>query len=222
MADVRIITRPLTNWPGQLRTDGQRKPNPFSTTDGQTRELLRREARMLGAREVVLQIAITDSEIRLDGEPYARARATHPGVTVVLPESDQGRISWSTDLYRGGRGPGHGTPLDGWQVNLRAIALSMEALRAADRHGVMQGRQYAGFRELGDGVPMGAGPMTVEQAAAFVAEHSPAAAHAILDGGRVRVMALRFAARRLHPDNGGDPAQFARLQDAREVLEQHG
>lgn len=222
MAEVRIVTRPLTSWPGQLRSDGQRKPNPFSATDGQTRELLRREARMLGAREVVVQLAITDAEIRLDGEPYARAKAKHPGVTVVLPESTQGRISWSTDLYRGGRGPGYSTSLEGWQVNLRAIALAMEALRAADRHGVMQGRQYAGFRELGTGIEAPERVMTVEDAAAFVAAHSPASAQTILDGGRVRVMALRFAARRLHPDSGGSTVDFTRLQQAKEVLERHG
>lgn len=241
MPDPRIITRPLTSWPGRLRDDDDRKPNPFTATDTQTRELLVREARHLGAAEIVLQIAISESEIRLDGEPYARAKAKHPGVTVVLPDSDQGRISWSTDLYRGGtrwRAPSYGGPirLEGWQVNLRAIALSMEALRAADRHGVMQGRQYAGFRALGAGIEAPEQVMTVEDAARFIVSHAhldqaEAGAFALFTGQRESIgkqrdvvlgAAYRQAARRLHPDAGGDAALFARLQQAREVLERHG
>jgi hypothetical protein len=225
VAEPRIITRPLLTWPGQLRDDDDRKPNPFTATHGDTMDLLRREARLLGAHEIVVQLAITEAEIRLDGEPYARAKAKHPGVTVVLPESAQGRISWSTDAYRGGNRWTYAkgtTRLEGWQVNLRAIALSMEALRAADRHGVMQGRQYAGFRELGSGIEAPEHVMTVEDAARFIAEHTPASVEAVLGGGKPREMAIRFAAKRLHPDTGGDAALFARLQEAKEVLERHG
>lgn len=240
MADPRIITRPLTSWPGQLRDDAERKPNPFTATDTQTRELLIREARHLGATEIVLQIALEESQIRLDGEPRAGAKAKHPAITVVLPDSTQGRISWSTDLYRGGARwtyRGGDRRLEGWQVNLRAIALSMEALRAADRHGVMQGRQYAGFRELGAGIEAPDQVMTVESAATFVVSHADLAraeadgAFALFTGQResvgqqravVLATAYRRAARRLHPDAGGGDELFARLQQAREVLERHG
>lgn len=228
MPDPRIITRPLTSWPGRLRDDDDRKPNPFTATDTQTRELLVREARHLGATEIVLQIAISESEIRLDGEPYARAKAKHPGITVVLPDSTQGRISWSTDLYRGGNRwrYGEGTRrLEGWQVNLRAIALSMEALRAADRHGVMQGRQYAGFRELGAGIEEPEQVMTVEDAARFycrAANWQQADMDRVIADREFRSERYREAVKRLHPDAGGDEELFARLQQAREVLERHG
>lgn len=173
--------------------------------------------------------AVSERDLRVDGWLRADARPAHPGVTVVLPDSDEGRISFSTDRYRGGRrwrpsmegGPLH---MPGWQANVRAIALSMEALRATDRHGIMQGRQYAGFRELGSGTPMGPGEsaMTVEDAARFTADHSPATPDAVLEGGKAREMAYRFAAKRLHPDAGGDPGLFAQLQEAKRLLDDHG
>lgn len=226
---MRTVCRPLTDWPGQLRTDAQRKDSPFTASWTDTMELLEREARLLGAREIVLQLAIPDSQIRQDGWPYARAQASHPGVTVVLPESDAGRVSFSTDRYNARHYTGY---LAGWQANLRAIALSMEALRAADRHGVTQGRQYAGFRELGAGTPMPAGDtaMTVEDAARFILERggvpdmrpSDRGIRAVIASPVAREPFYRKAAKRLHPDAGGDPALFQRLQEAKRVLDEHG
>lgn len=225
MPDPTIVTLPLTSWPGALRDDADRKPNPFTASDADTRTLLKREARLLGAREIVVQLAISESEIRMDGEPYARAKSKHPGVTVVLPESDQGRISWSTDLYRGGGRWRAGTVrLEGWQVNLRAIALSMEALRAADRHGVMQGRQYAGFRELGSGIVAPERVMTVEEAAALIvglAKAGTATVDDVIADQGARTRAYRSAAAAHHPDRGGNEDTFRQLNEAREVLERH-
>jgi hypothetical protein len=225
---MRIVFRPLTEWPGQLRTDAQRKDSPFTASWTDTMDLLEREARLLGAREIVLQIAIPDSQIRSDGWPYARAKAAHPAVTVVLPESNAGRVSFSTDRYNERGFHGY---LSGWQANLRAIALSMEALRAADRHGVTQGRQYAGFRELGSGIAAQAHVMTVEDAARFLIaqgdltdlepDEMPLAIRNLIDYPDARVPFYRVAAKRLHPDAGGDSALFQRLQEAKRLLDEH-
>ena len=225
MADPRITTRPLLQWPGGLRDDRQRKPCPFNTRHTDTVELLTREARMLGAREVVIQMAIDESQIRLDGQPYASAKTKHPGVTVVLPESSQGRISWSTDRYRGQSGGYGRVALEGWQVNLRAIALSMEALRAADRHGVMQGRQYAGFRELGSGIVAPERVMTVEEAARYIcrmANHPQGDADQVIADPDLRKVLWRELVKRYHPDTGFDDGEtMTLLSEAREVLERH-
>lgn len=225
---VEMVARPLKDWPGQLRDEDERKPSPFTAKWNQTQDLLDKEAYYLGAETVVLQLAVDERDIRLDGWIRADARPKHPGVTVVLPDSDQGLLSFSTDRYTGPYGP----RLDAWQHNVRAIALSMEALRAADRHGTMQGKQYAGFRELGSGIPMGSGTtMTVEEAAAWLADlamhHSPDMMmgqwHDLVD--RMERDAFKYCyrnvARALHPDSGGSEADFAKLQAVKDLLEPH-
>lgn len=205
---MRIVCRPLTRWPGQLHKPGQRRRSQFSASWTQTQELLERETRMIGGRELVIQLALGDSSIRRDGWPYANAKPDHPGVTVVVPDSNHGRLSWSTDRYLA------------WQANTRAIALSMEALRAADRHGVMQGRQYAGFRELGAGDDDGWAP-TVEEAAQYLAGVGLGERDAWVDVLTDPNVAYRRAARTLHPDVGGDPDAFRRLEQAKAILDQH-
>lgn len=84
-----------------------------------------------------------------------------------------------------------------WHANLRAVALGLEALRKVDRYGISKrGEQYTGWRAL---------------------ESSGAnfnAAQELLDsyGG------LKEALKATHPDRGGDPDQFGRVQEARRVL----
>lgn len=218
---VRIVCRPLQRWPGQLRKPGQRRRSPFSAPWTTTQELLEREIRQIGGREIVIQLAVGDSSIRRDGWPYAAARPDHPGATVVVPDSHHGRLSWSTDRYTS------------WQANVRAIALSMEALRAADRHGVMQGRQYAGFRELAAGEEEQRAADTVEDAAQLLLDAAgrdpasigidPARARAqVIERPDTRETVWRDAIKGAHPDVGGDAAAFRRLQDAKTLLDQHG
>lgn len=209
---MSIVFRPLTSWPGRLRDDDERgSGNQFRASWDRTTKLVMHEAEMIGGTSVVIQLALTEADIRLDGWPKVRSYPSHPGVTIVVPGSDHGRLSWSTDLYRE------------WRHNVRAIALTMTALRAADRHGVMQGRQYAGFRELGAGVSFE--PMTVEDAARFIAEHSGSPeswdllANDSTRGSRVVARSYRQAAMRLHPDRGGDQALFQRLEQAKQILD---
>ncbi|QBI19386.1 molecular chaperone DnaJ [Egibacter rhizosphaerae] len=211
---MRIVCRPLTNWPGQLREPGQRRRAPFSAGWTATQELLGREARMIGGRDLVFQLALDDTQLRIDGWPRAKAQTDHPGVTVVVPDTDHGRLSWSTDRYTR------------WQDNVRAIGLSMEALRAADRHGVMAGRQYAGFRELGSGESDEPRFATVEMAARWLASASGWSGSDLPDSlvtsPGVRENAWREAAKRLHPDAGGNPEAFRRLEEAKRMLDLHG
>ena len=84
-----------------------------------------------------------------------------------------------------------------WEHNVRAIALGLEALRAVDRHGITRhGEQYAGFKAL----PAGSGP-SAERGRTLIALHG---------GERQALIAT-------HPDHGGDPADFADVQAAREA-----
>lgn len=68
---------------------------------------------------------------------------THPDVggrtedfLAVQAATEKQRIVLATDAY------------DAWQHNVRAIAMTLKALRDMERWGATQGKQYAGFRQL--------------------------------------------------------------------------
>lgn len=101
--------------------------------------LLERELDQLGAENGVIELAVRESDIRLDGWPYAHARPEHPGVIVSF-DSKHGPLRYGTDAF------------PDWQENVRAIALGLEALRKVDRYGIgKRGEQYAGWKQLESG-----------------------------------------------------------------------
>src|SRR5690349_15087060 len=116
-----VVTRPLVLWP-HAETRG-RKRSQFKAAWSDTVWLLEREVGLLGGRQAVMQIAITEDDLRLDGRIRANARPTHPGVVVSF-ESRHGPLEYATDVF------------DDWQDNVRAIALGLEALRKVDRYGI--------------------------------------------------------------------------------------
>ena len=73
---------------------------------------------------------------------------------------------------------------------------------------------------------MPAGAMTVEQAADFIAGVSmapddPTLRPSLIRNAEARANVYRRAAKRLHPDAGGDTELFRRLQEAKAVLDAH-
>jgi hypothetical protein len=129
-----VVFRPIDTWPGERTLS--RQHSPFSASLSTTVNQLARELNQLRAKQVVVQIAIGERDIRLDGFPKANAHASHPGVVLAF-ESKYGPLKYATDVYWS------------WQDNLRAIALSMESLRRVDRYGVSKrGEQYQGWRAL--------------------------------------------------------------------------
>jgi len=100
--------------------------SPFSATWSTTLDLLDREIWFLGGRKWVLQIDVPERWINRDGTLSARAAVATPAVRVSFG-SDHGPLTYGCDRRR--------TKLTG-QDNVRAIALSLEALRKVDRYGV--------------------------------------------------------------------------------------
>ena len=196
---------PIVTWPCALtRSRGRSK---FSASYNDTLRLLDRELRHLGARNIVIQLALRPEEIRIDGLPRSGSRPSHPGVILSF-DSKHGPLSYPCDRYAD------------WESNLRAIALSLEHLRAVDRYGVTRrGEQYRGWTAL----PPVATAMTNDEAAAFLARMCGDGAHPDLffrSEDAVK-QAYRAAAFRLHPDRGGDVEEFKRLQDAKDALDRH-
>jgi len=213
---VNYVFRPLDSW-AEGDTKERRSRWSFRAGYEDTLRLLEDELWRLDARNIVLQADFSEGDLRMDGMPRSNARQpVHPGVRVAF-NSRHGPLVYATDAY------------EFWQHNLRAVALGLGALRAVDRYGVTKrGEQYTGWKQLTSGIAAPAA-MTVEAAAAFIAAHTGERCDGgdLLDSPGVPhpasvTRAYRAAAKRLHPDNGGDPALFRRLQDARELLERHG
>ena len=219
-----ILTyRPIKAWPEGWPRESP-KWTPFKSTFRDTLQLLDRELDAIGATAVTLQVDTSERNIRTDGQLRGDAKITNQGVILTIETRAHGTLVYQCDEFErvGGRG-------ESWRENLRAIALGLEALRKVERYGIAnRGQQYAGYRELPSGIAMGAAVMTVEQAAAFIAEHAiespisgrPAfTAEEILSNPMRTKAAFAIAAKRLHPDAGGDPALFRKLTEARSVIE---
>lgn len=202
---VKVV--PIEAWPGPMtknRATAQFRKTVVKTRtwgDGSTYKtqdrgvdwpatvkLLRREIEFLGGKNVVLQMAVTSRDCRNDGWIRADARPAHPGVIIGFA-SKFGPLSYPCDTY------------DDWQANIRAIAVSLEALRSVDRHGVTKrGEQYKGFGQL----PPAGGttetrPEVIQRGRELIGKYgsSTAALHAT------------------HPDKGGELEDFLAVQAAR-------
>lgn len=199
-----IAVDPIGEWPGELTRNRVR--SNFASTLGSTMETLRRELRELGAKNARLQIAIPPEAFRLDGYPRATAKPEHPGIILTL-DSKHGALSYPCDTFLT------------WQDNLRAIALSLEALRKVNRYRVSKGgAQYRGYLAL-EATAMPARFTSVEAARGYLvnvagAENIPA--------GASNALVLRRAQRATHPDHGGDSTSFQRVTAAEEYLKQNG
>lgn len=136
---MRATFRPLSLFPPEFHSP--RQASQFKSGYSATMELLDLELHSLGARDFVIELAVTEADIRirLDGMPRASARPSHPGVVVSF-DSKHGPLRYGTDAF------------PHWEDNLRAIALGLEALRKVERYGIgKRGEQYQGWLALSAG-----------------------------------------------------------------------
>lgn len=184
---MRSTFRPLPTWPYPPTKYPQRAR--FRADYGDTLALLEYEIDRLDGSNIVFGVGLRERDVRLDGQPRADARAySHQGVEISF-NSRFGRLTYATDEF------------DDWHDNVRAIALSLEALRAVDRYGVSKrGQQYAGWAQLTSGGP------------------DPLRGKALVE----RAGSLREAQRRHHPDAGGQQRDFVDVMAYAKQLEAGG
>lgn len=217
-AKIGVQFEPLRQWPdGHERTPvGERQGSRFRAPYSSTLELLEKELRMLGAEKVVVQMDIHPGAIRNDGLPYANASMPDEESGIVLSfEVDGEQFMYPCDTYRD------------WQDNLRAIALTLEKLRAVDRYGVSKtGEQYVGWKALPEDVDDRIGPeeaarILVSTAGWRSSEDFERRVETCLEDEDQAASYLREARKKSHPDMPtGNDASFKRVQRAGHILEQ--
>jgi hypothetical protein len=183
---VNVTYRPTSTWPGPRTPVSGRGRSPFRASWQTTVDELKREAAFLGAGDVVVEVALEERHIRVDGLPRANApQPADPGVVLSFPRTLHGPLRYSCDAFTR------------WQDNLRAIVLGLESLRRVERYGIAKrGEQYAGWKQLP------ASTVTREEARRrleVLLRDEPIEAHLLSDKSLAR-----RAVRRAHPDVGGD------------------
>lgn len=205
---MKYTVRPLSDrtW---LRPSSAREGSRFDSTWTKTLSLLGREIDLLGGGGVVFEVDVREQDIRVDGMIRANARAEIPAVVVAF-ESKHGPQMHRCDKFvsKWSNQP------DDWQQNVRAIALTLEALRACSRYGSAEtGEQYAGFKALPAGRSMPASHMTKDEAGSLLYKVSG------LDIYQPPEAAFQRARAVSHPDrNEGDRTTWIQVEQAAKVL----
>lgn len=203
---MTYTVRPLSDrtW---LRPPGQREATRFDSSWIATLALLRREVARLDGRDLVIGVDVAEKDLRLDGTLRARARADTPAVEVAF-DSKHGPMLYRCDRYFARY---HDQGAD-WQQNVRAIAKTLEALRAVDRYGASSsGEQYRGYRQIEATVNAACSPW---ERLRQIAGHPRAR-----DGSPLESVALIHRARRAaHPDTGGSADLWVEVEDLVEQI----
>lgn len=180
--------RRLERWQRE-RARFSRFDQRLSVLDGITR-VLGELARMGIDRDDV--VISTNVPTRLDGLPKSNtAEPADPGVAVYW-RSGKGSRCMAIDRY------------DRVADNLAAIAATLDAMRAIERHGgaAILDRAFAGFAAL---------PAPEQPWQVLGLQTSRPTREQVED-------AFRRLAMKHHPDRGGDPAEMARINAARDEL----
>lgn len=180
-------------WPdGWKRTQNPGKSQFSTGMEKATRGLLD-EIRKLGG---TLPVISSNAQYRLDGMPYARQGYVGDTGVAVFFQRQRKPMVFACDNY--------------WTIheNIHAIAKTIEALRAIERHGSssMMERAFTGFTALPAPIVAGMKRHWRDVLETGLSIVGPAEVQA-----RYRILAAKH-----HPDRGGDPAKMAELNQARD------
>lgn len=161
------------------------------------------------AKDTIVDGYFTFADIRNDGWPKSKARPSQPGIVLSF-DTKRGRISMPCDTFTD------------WEANLRAIALTLENLRAVERYGVTTDRQeqYTGWLKLS---AANARDEALE-CARVIAKHTGEASDA--ENAAIKAVKNREyfdalwsqAAHQTHPDKGGRADSFRAVIVARDRI----
>lgn len=211
---MSYTVRPISDhtW---LRPAAQRKPTRFSAKWRETEQLLLEEVAHLDGRNLVVEVDVREQDLKLDGTLRANAREAATPAVVVAFESKHGPMLHRCDTFHA---PYTFQGAD-WQHNVRAIALTLQALRALGRYGAVEtGQQYTGFKALPAGRAMPPSHMTSDEAWSILGSFGdrPVAAQRAEGDPRAQYLRARAFA---HPDrHDGDRTLWDQVEQAARVL----
>jgi hypothetical protein len=219
---VKVFTLPTEafplSWPtGVPRSKFPRRAKFGDQTVASQLDEIDRQLRLMGAAASVIS---SNLPTRKDGRPRGDG---------LLRFNDQGVcVYWTAWVTRGGKSlcAPHAMPCDKWdriEHNLRAIAMSLDAMRGLERWGAVTIEQaFAGFVALPPGDPDAPPAAPAERTwrevldvpiDGWVTSAPPAA---VLAYARTR---HRELIKLHHPDRGGDPAVAAAINRALDLAE---
>ena len=210
---MNILIRPLTREMRARVPGGIKRQNAqFKSTYSATMDVLEREITNLGPvaeADPIIHVDVDTSSLLLRGGLRSSAKPETPTVALTVQTKKRGTLTFVASRYTR------------YEDNLRAIALTLEALRAVNRWGATESdEQYRGFEAL----PPANGMATVDEAAVFIItaagmEPSDDPVRDLLTFDNLDRM-FKLASKRLHPDvDDGSEEAFKKLADAREMLE---
>ena len=208
---IEFKFRTMVTWHG--KPTHPRQAGRFKTDYSKSIRDLSNELRQIGATGVVVvEAGFAARDIRADGLPRSDARApAHPGVSIFAGKTAKGPMRVSSDTY-----------ID-WQDNLRAIVLTLTALRAVARYGATRGdEQYKGFSALPPPRDDSGAFATIDEAAAWMASHDSVPASEIMGSVETLQAVYRRLVKSFHPD-GLEPngQNWTKLTEANELLRAH-
>ncbi|MGH3220022.1 MAG: hypothetical protein ACRDPY_15180 [Streptosporangiaceae bacterium] len=213
---MRYQLRPL-NWTA-LVTPGRQSSAIFRASWSDTLALLGDEIEQLGGgrSDILFEVDVQEADLRLDGMLRANAKmGDFPGVVVTF-DSKFGQLRYASDAYE----QRYKSAPPGWQANIRAVALALQALRAVDRYGVSKrGEQYTGWRAIAGPAPEFA---TADDAVKWMYAYAIGQLDLTLPDAIGNRDLYRLMAKLMHPDRGAPRAEWDRLDTARQVLETAG
>lgn len=205
MSTTSLTFRPLAAWPHKLTPRHLRKRWPSDVTLSRAMRSVVQQLDLLGCiGSAYIEADVEEKHIRQDGQLYASAKANSPGVIVSARHRTLGDLRWACDRFAS------------LAENLRAIAMTISALRAVDRYGcVRDAEQFRGFKALPEKAS------TTMPRAAALAVLTRVTGIPLTDTASDDALAkvLRVARSRSHPDrNNGDREQWDHVETAAGVL----
>lgn len=198
--------RPISEWPTTPTPSYKQKAGSFKAKWSQTLDLLERELNNLRAKEVIIEGYFEFAQIRNDGWPKSIARPSRPGVVLSF-ETKRGRIVMPCDTF------------NHWESNLRAIALTLEHLRAVERYGVTteQQEQYTGWLKLPASSSVDELTEHAKTLCEFAERNGDAMSRLLQDQVLFETI-WKEAARKTHPDTGGNGLHFQLVMNSRDRI----
>lgn len=189
------------DWPEAFdRTPAaEREQARFETPESRCWGHIQDQARLMGATDLVIETAKPHKK---DGTPYASA---------TEPEDPGAVVRWRM------HGHDYVIACDHWtkvKDNLRAIGLTLEAMRGVDRWAAVTTEQaFQGLESLPP-------PTAASRSTAVAHELEPHEVLGVAPDAQAPVVraAFRALARKAHPDHGGSERELGRLLDAKEAM----